>query len=512
MTFLAQMASFPVGSALVQSLILYTLYGIGLALYRIWFSPLSKFPGPKLAAATLWYEFYFDVIKRGRFAWEIKRLHEVYGPIVRINPFEIHIADPDFYDEIYTGNKRKRNLFEWSADQFAIPESMLSTVSHDLHRRRRAPIAPFFTQHSIRRFDPVIRSKLDILCSRLEEYMHSGQPVNMDSAYAALTTDIITEYCFGVSYGYLEQEGFNPEWLPTMLSASESSLLHKQIPWITTLIRSIPNAVALKLKPEIVNLFQFQAGVYATIKKIRAGELEPSPDNEHPTIFHSLFASDLPASDLTPGRLMGEGQTVVAAGTLTTAHYLKTTTYYILANPEVLRKLKAELEVAMPKVSTLPALRDLEDLPYLSAVVNEGFRTSHGVIARLTRVAPDEDLHFYQYVITAGTPVGMSSWLNHLDPTVFHDPDKFIPERWLEPDADRLKKYLVNFAKGTRMCLGKDLAKTEIVYTLALLFRKYEMELFKTDQSDVDIAHDFFNPSARLDSKGVRVIIKKSIV
>lgn len=47
---------------------IYLAYGVFLALYRIYAHPLSKYPGPKLAAATLWHEFYFDVIRRGRFA------------------------------------------------------------------------------------------------------------------------------------------------------------------------------------------------------------------------------------------------------------------------------------------------------------------------------------------------------------------------------------------------------------------------------------------------------------
>lgn len=49
------------------------------AVYRLYFSPLAKFPGPKLAALTLWYEFYYDVIKRGRYTWKIAELHERYG-------------------------------------------------------------------------------------------------------------------------------------------------------------------------------------------------------------------------------------------------------------------------------------------------------------------------------------------------------------------------------------------------------------------------------------------------
>jgi hypothetical protein len=47
--------------------------------YSVYFGPLSKFPGPKLAAATLWYEFYYDVICHGNYTFKIKELHRKYG-------------------------------------------------------------------------------------------------------------------------------------------------------------------------------------------------------------------------------------------------------------------------------------------------------------------------------------------------------------------------------------------------------------------------------------------------
>ena len=41
--------------------------------------PLSKIPGPKLAAATYLPEFYYDVILVGRYTHAIKQMHEKYG-------------------------------------------------------------------------------------------------------------------------------------------------------------------------------------------------------------------------------------------------------------------------------------------------------------------------------------------------------------------------------------------------------------------------------------------------
>ena len=90
---------------------LWTLYG---AIYRLYFSPVAKFPGPRLAAVSFWYEFYWDVVKGGRYAWHITELHKRYGPIIRINPYEIHILDPDFFDEVYVhGSKAKSDKWYW---------------------------------------------------------------------------------------------------------------------------------------------------------------------------------------------------------------------------------------------------------------------------------------------------------------------------------------------------------------------------------------------------------------
>jgi cytochrome P450 len=184
--------------------------------------------------------------------------------------------------------------------------------------------------------------------------------------------------------------------------------------------------------------------------------------------------------------------------------------YFVLADPEVLGCLQEELRAAIPDGSSPPPLHKLQQLPFLNAVVKETSRMVPGAFCRLGRIAPNEDLKCGQWILPAGTSISMSTWIQHNDPAIFPEPQTFRPKRWLGRDAERarLERYLVPFSKGSRACLGINLAQVEMYLTLATLFRKFDMELFETDRSDVELAHEFFLPISRLDSKGVRILVK----
>lgn len=55
------------------------LYFIAVVIYRLYFSPLARFPGSKLTAATGWIETYYDVFKGGKFTFQLQQWHEQYG-------------------------------------------------------------------------------------------------------------------------------------------------------------------------------------------------------------------------------------------------------------------------------------------------------------------------------------------------------------------------------------------------------------------------------------------------
>ena len=57
------------------------LSSVGLAFHRLFLSPLAGFPGPKLAALTGFYEFYYDFFKGGKYVFEIQKMHEQHGQL-----------------------------------------------------------------------------------------------------------------------------------------------------------------------------------------------------------------------------------------------------------------------------------------------------------------------------------------------------------------------------------------------------------------------------------------------
>ncbi|RYP84871.1 hypothetical protein DL769_001065 [Monosporascus sp. CRB-8-3] len=77
-------AFFTLKDFLVLLIWLALLYLLLLGVYRLYLTPSAKFPGPKLAALTFWYEFYYDVWQEGQYTWKIRDLHRKYALTVDI--------------------------------------------------------------------------------------------------------------------------------------------------------------------------------------------------------------------------------------------------------------------------------------------------------------------------------------------------------------------------------------------------------------------------------------------
>lgn len=427
-------------------------YAFVLGVQRIYFHPLSKFPGPKLAAATLWYEFYYDVVRDGRWVWRIKEMHDVYGPIVRINPHEIHIRDADFFQEVYapTGGGKLRNKYQWFVNMAGAPGSMFSTANHDLHRLRRAPLNNFFSKKAVIELEPVIREKVQKLCGRFAQDAERSAVVRVDCAFMAVTMDVICRYCFGSDRGYLDQDNYGLEWKETINGAWQMGAMMRAFPGMIYIMARFPRGLANIMDPNMGRFLAWQDSVHDAVLPI----LEHRDDTEKDTrtIFHTLRDSDLPPEERKLQRLCDEGEIFTGAGSETTARTLATILYYLVTHPDCMKQLKEELTKAMPDAQALASWNTLEQSPYLSAVIQEGLRLSYGITSRLPRVIT-ETLQYKDWVIPPGTPVSETPYFVLIDPTIFPDPESFKPERWLQ-EGERLDRYQVSFNKGSRQCIG----------------------------------------------------------
>ncbi|EGE00701.1 hypothetical protein TESG_07995 [Trichophyton tonsurans CBS 112818] len=512
----------------------FLLYLISLAVYRLFLHPLAGYPGPKIAALSVWYEFFHDGIRKGRYTFEIQRMHEKYGPIVRISPDELHVNDPGFISELYSGPGKRRDKYPFYSAQFGLRDSVGGTPEHDLHRLRRNALSHFFSKAAITKLEPIIQQKVEKLASQLEGHAETFGPVPLTTAFSCMTTDVVTEYAFAKSYNFLDSPTFEPNIHDAISAGSLIAVWQKQFPWILPTINALPQCLLRHVSSQAAEYAKFQQDMRVELAnekaKIARGE---KPKSASRTIFYELLTGPLPEEEKRLNRIWQEGQLVVGAGTETTAWALTATLFYILDNPEILSRLRQELSVAIPDPNQPVSWTDLENIPYLNAVISEGFRLSYGLSTRLQRINPIGTMHFkapkhgsryansvkttewVEYDIPKGTPVGMTAVLVHLNPDIFPDPYTFKPERWLDEHGKRhrrLDEFLLNFSKGSRQCLGINLAHAELYMGIGLLIRRLggRMSLFQCTKEDVEVYYDRFVPCPKNGTKRIRVMITRN--
>ncbi|KAL4746505.1 hypothetical protein BDW72DRAFT_210385 [Aspergillus terricola var. indicus] len=469
--------------------------------------PLSHIPGPNLAAATFLYESWFDLVLGGKYTHRIKQIHEQYGPVVRINPEELHFSDISFADEIYAGAGRKRDKHVHYLNAFAglTTSSMLVTREHGHHRVRRSAMNRFFSRAQISKLESSIKDLVDGLCEKM-----------IRLAYSCFTGDVISKYCFGEPFGFIAQQEWEPNYRNALIATQAPVHVFRAFPFLKRLTDIAP-LCARWASPGIREmLVESNERMPARVQKARQDSKSGTKATQS-SMFAALLDATLPEAEKTDWRLGGEGFAMIAAGTETTAWTLTVTTFYLLSQPDTLNRLRSELQDADALNLSWVAL---ERLPYLTAVIHEGLRLSYGVSQRLARIAPAETLLYrgehhgrrIEYSIPAGTPMSMSNVINHHIQDAFPDSDAFIPERWINVDdaqKRRMESCLTSFSKGSRQCLGINLAYCNLYRALtALTLRVFPwMSLHETTVDDVRYQSDMFAPMPKKGTKGVRAII-----
>lgn len=121
---------------------------------------------------------------------------------------------------------------------------------------RRNALNPYFSQAAVTKLEPVVRARIDLFCARVKDAIGRGEVVNLEVALMAMATDIITEYCFAKSYGFLEKPDFAPDFADTIRSSAEASNLGRYLPWLVPLLKSFPVWVVGMIDPNMKQLIE----------------------------------------------------------------------------------------------------------------------------------------------------------------------------------------------------------------------------------------------------------------
>jgi cytochrome P450 len=463
------------------------VYFLTRVFYNLFLHPLSKFPGPKLAAATRWYEAYYDLVLKGQYTFRIAEMHKQYGaffhensqrrepmdfsnfanslckkkgPIIRISPYELHVNDPAFFEKLYRQDGRW-DKYAWSYDAFGAPLTAVATSGHDLHRRRRAVVSSFFSKPNVTKKQFIVKRQVEKLCDRLEGFVASGARLNLNIALAAFARDTSSDFMLGKCYGNMDHDDFNADMTKAIGGLTQLWMITKHFRWVGGSLMALPIPVAKRLGgKKNQTLFSYLEASMQDTADLMAKARAENPDPEAPhTLVHAIVQSNLPEPELTHRRVSEEVASITGAGFESTAAVMRVILYHLYSNPDILARLRSEFrEAGYAPGGSYPADLDwvkLQQLPYLTAVLHEGLRLSPALASRMARVAPDRDLFYGQWRIPRGTPVGMTTILMHYDENLYPEPKRFVPERWVDLEVRRkADKTYAPFSRGTRNCLG----------------------------------------------------------
>lgn len=148
----------------------------------------------------------------------------------------------------------------------------------------------------------------------------------------------------------------------------------------------------------------------------------------------------------------------------------------ITSQSEYLKKAKAELAQIIGKGKPIQE-SEISQLPYLQAIVKETMRIHPPAPLLLHRV--ETDVEVYGYIVPKGAQVLVNVWAIGRDPSVWKNPTKFMPERFLESEIDvRGQDFeLIPFGAGRRMCPGLPLGLRMVHVVLGSLLNSFDWKL-----------------------------------
>ncbi|KAL1616667.1 hypothetical protein SLS54_008234 [Diplodia seriata] len=424
---------------------------VATAVYNVYFHPLSKYPGPKFTWTTdlVWWAISYS----GKIEPWTRKQHETYGEVIRIGPDRLSYINPQAWKDIYghrSAGKQEngKDFHRFYSKDINNANHIINTPDAKEHGSLRRIFSNAFSDRALKLQEPLIKRYTDKLIWNMyrltKENPHDS--LDMVKLYNFTTFDIISDLTFGEPLGLLEQSSYTP-WVAAVFGNIKTQHLQRiqlSFPLLGAALGALIPAALVQQQQE-----HFAHSAERVNRRLLAkGDAKPD--------IWGLVLNAKQESALGLDEMHANSSVFMIAGSETTATLLSGLTFYLLRNPEKMRKVVEEVRGVESEDEL--ALERLPRLPYLNACFEEGLRMYPPVPIGLLREVPEGGNVICGEWVPAKTSVSLHQWSAYRSSLNFKDPDAFVPERWLPGnsgyESDR-RDVLQPFSFGPRNCLGK---------------------------------------------------------
>ncbi|KAI1647477.1 cytochrome P450 [Daldinia loculata] len=462
-----------------------SIYVVGLVIYRLFFHPLAKYPGPFIAKITDAYQLYHAW--KGDRHLEFWRLHEKYGKVVRFGPNSVSFNSNTALKDIYgfKSNVRKAEFY----DAFVHPASNThNTRDKALHARKRRVLSQAFSDGAVKEMERYILSNVRSFCEQIglgasDEKKGWTVAKNMADWCNYLAMDILGDLCFGKAFHMLEK----PDNRYALELVSLATTRH--------LICGTMSAVGkLHLDKILFRRIATGRAKYMAYSKAQLAErTNLGDDSDRRDFFYHLLKARDPETGqgFATSELWGESNLLIIAGSDTTSTAMAATLFYLVRNQVALQKASQEVRAKFSDVEEICQGPALNSCTYLRACIDEAMRMSPSVGGILPREVLKGGITIDGESIPEGIVVGTPHYTIHHNPAYYPHPFSYVPERWIEgsrktfgelsgsnvtaQDISLAQSAFCPFSIGPRGCIGKGLAYIEMMTTLARTLYMYDL-------------------------------------